>query len=601
MKNPFRISFVTLLILSLLGLGGCHSQDPNLPRPDANAVVVQAGEQTVTAGDILLAFQEQHSYDELNPNYPVPAIETIHAITEQWLFTQSLAAKARGAGLDQTDVFQKNHQKIIQEELYQKLLLEDVLKKIQIADKQIERFYDENRETLFKKRNTNLYKIRGIKISVATWGKEKAAERAQAAYDLIKKGNSFKAVAVEYSDSLPTQRGTLMDIPSGGFGSPEIEFKIANLRDGDFTEPYLVKENFLIHLRESYIPPAYSPFEEVREAIIQKILQEEKDRRITLNTQELLQKFNCMTNPDLLSQPDSDPSLIILSVPGIYELSLAEFTTMALQNNKITIVDQQEYLSLLALKSVCYAEALDRNWGEEDIARTVKLWDDTYLAQAWVRHELGSRDEFSVQKFQETYEKNIDHPRLRTPPVYELYHIFFKAPITLSMSDFEINTRYLQSEQKAYQALERIKEGVSFDLLAHQYAQEGSGQISAGFLGNIPIDNRWIEEIGNLTAGQVSHEPKRIENILKNQFGYQLFYVKNIKPGDIMTLDEWKELMLTLKSNEWSRQLGQEYRQEILDQSPAFFPAIVDAVLDYLLYLRDHPEYQADIVRYAGL
>ncbi|MBD3267908.1 hypothetical protein GF373_14675 [bacterium] len=586
-------------LLGMLLLLGCGQPPLDIPRPDRERLVTEYGNQTLTVQDILIAFQENHTFNEFAPGAPVSAEEIISSITQNLIFDRERAAKAKAEGLDQTQRFQKYREDVVREELYQKLILEEILKPISIEESDIRSYYEEIKTSLLKKSGSNLYIVRGIRIELDETNHSTAEKQAQKAYALLQKGHAFESVAARFSDAPLNKRGKKMGI-APGLADPEVEQRIANLEDGEYCEPFKQKDKILILKREEYIPPKYLSYKEARKEIVQKLLKEKQDRKTTVLTQELLQKFGSLTNPDALENPETDPELIILSVPGIYELTFEEFQTLAKENGVKTIPEKKDYLSLLTLKSVCYAEAVERGWDAEDVKLTLHFWENRKLSMELALWHVKQGDIVSADNIREAYKKNQDSPRLKNPPIYELYHIFFHTPILLTMSSYERQARYLQTEQTARQALQLIKQGHPFEQVASQMAGNQERTVSSGFLGNIPMSEKLYEKIGDLKAGEVSSSPQLVNNISQNRFGYELFYVKSITSGGIMTLDETMDLIYSsaatnlynVKKDEYFKEFTQQYTQNT-DQ------AAVRDLIAYILFLRDHPEHQTDVVRYT--
>lgn len=594
------LSIIVFLSISL-GFTGCQNHQALIPNPDGKAVVTQYGSDSITIQDILVAFQKSHSYTELASNSPVSATGMIAAITDELAFTREMAKKARELKLDETESFKEYRQNVIKDELYQKLLLEDVLQKITIPEKDIRRYYKDNRETEFKKRNSNVYTIRGIRISTKEHPEKEAKERAEKAYGLLKKGHSFESVAAEWSDADLDKRGKEMPFTPGN-ANVDVEKRIAGLKDGEFTEPYQIGDAILIHKRERFTPPDYISSEQARISIIEKLLLEERNRRITAETQDLMQKFNCLSNPNLLDTPHPEEKLIILSVAGIYELTVGQFEKLALANNKNTLEQKKSYLSILGPKAVCYAESLKRGWDDKSITRPLRYWEDIQLAKDLAYYKARTDERFSDEKFREAYEKNKENPKLKKVDQYEIYHLFFKAPILLSMSSYDREIKLNQTKLRALQALETVKQGQSFENAITLFVRDDSSGITGGLLGTLPMDKRMADRIGNIGPGEISSEPKLINDPINDRFGYELFYVKKMIPGDTMTLDEMKNSMLFQIAERLYNDEHKKFQEELVKKNPLQFNMdAINQIKDYLIYLRDHPDQQIDIVRYAEI
>ena len=597
-----RNLLITVILLSILPVfTGCNKPETSIPRPDGKLVVTRYGEKTITVQDVLVAFQKSHSYSELAANSILPAAAVISAITDELIFTREMADKAIGLKLNETSSFQEFRNNVIKEELYQKLLVEDVLQKITISENDVRRFYDENKMTTFKKPKTNIYTIRGIRISTKEHTENEANERVQKVLELLKKGHSFESVAAEYSDADLDKRGKEMPIAPGE-ANVEVEKRIAALKDGDYTEPFRIGNDIFIDKRERFVPPAYTPFAEVRFSIIDKLLQEERERRITVTTQNLMQKFNCLSNAALLDAPKPDKKLIILSVAGVYELTVEQFEKLAAENQQETQEEKKSYLSLLGPKAVCYAEALERKWNENNVAKPLHYWETGQLAKDLIYHKVINDDKYSDEKLRAVYEKNKDTPKMKKADQYAVYCLFFKAPISLSMTGYERQIRFTQAKQKAQRALELIKQGQPFENLISQLTNDQNSGVSGGLLGLLPMDKRLVDKIGTLGTGEVSSEPKYVSNVGQDHHGYEIYYVKEVIPGEVMTFDEMKNNLLAQLASRLYNEEHKQFNEVFYKEVPMKFNKdTVEQIIKYLIFLRDNPDKQIDIVRYAEI
>ncbi len=106
-----------------------------------------------------------------------------------------------------------------------------------------------------------------------------AKERAEEVQDAIKKGISFEELAKIYSDD-----------PSGSYGGdigfvrkedlvPEIREALKNVKEGDYTDIVRSRYGFHILMLKERKKGKVLPFEEVKEEIKRRVIQEESEKR----------------------------------------------------------------------------------------------------------------------------------------------------------------------------------------------------------------------------------------------------------------------------------------------------------------------------------
>lgn len=602
--NQARFSFWTAgtAILMLLMASHCGPRDEWISRPDPETVVMSFGGQPVTAREFLIAFQEAHSFAEVLAGKALKDLPARMANLAKTIgFERYLAEQARQAGLHLQDRFQTFRNDIIRDELFQRILLDEVLRKIKIPEADIKRYYAENRDRLFVKRGTNVFVVQGIRIQTNPRGWEAARARAQEALEKIKAGAPFETVAQTYSDAPAEKRGKENEIPPG-LADPEIERRLLALKDGEITDVFEAGNQFFIFKRLRFVPPEYIPLEEVRSAILETRMQELLNNGVFLYARDLKAKHGLLLNTEWLKDPAGlDPQAVILSIPGVYQVTAGEFEQLASANGKRTAEAREEYLSFLTHKALFLAEALSRGWGEREVGPALAYWEQHQLAEEYILAEVDKRGALSEEQMRSFYEQNRNLPQFQTPALYDLYVMFFSVPVHPTTPHHDMLLLYQKAEAEANRAFAAMMEGLPFEEALTQFPQHSPSPVSGGPLGRValadlgPSQADWVK---GLEAGEIS-PPRRVYNLSKARFGYEIHYARDIEPPRPMSYEEAREVI----GRQVAQKLTKEIREELLAAFQKTHPATeypegMRSVIQYLESLAEHPGRQADLFWY---
>ena len=175
-------------------------------------------------------------------------------------------------------------------------LFEEVTKDITTPTTDPEQYYNEHPEEFDQ---PEMVQVRHILVE-----KEEEAKEIIA---LLEKGEDFKKLAIERSkdESVAQNEGLMEYFPMGGYMVPEFEEASFALKEiGSYTkEP--VKTDFGFHIikLEGRQEPRHIPFEEVKDAMHERFLAEEKNTKFQEYEQELLANANV---ENLLSQENEE-------------------------------------------------------------------------------------------------------------------------------------------------------------------------------------------------------------------------------------------------------------------------------------------------------
>ncbi|MEW6234005.1 MAG: peptidylprolyl isomerase [Candidatus Omnitrophota bacterium] len=599
-----------LLVLSALAffLTACGEKHESIPSPVKNLAAATYDDLTVTAQDILIAFQESRNFIEIlipNPKNPNADKDLIKEIAGQIAFNRYLEQKARESGLADSETYRQNHAANVDEELYQKIVIDEILRKIKITENEKRQFYDINKMGFYLKPHTNVYMVRGIYINNEGDPEkaEKAMTRLREAHGRLKKGESFESVAKEYSDAevgMVDKRGVLNEIPPG-VAPPEIEDRLKTLKDGEFCEPYEYANRTRIYLKEKFAEPEFMPFEEAKDSITKRLYGEKQNQGVFILMQELQMKYSAVVEDGLLKNGEiANASSTILSVPGIRQLTLGEFLKETERLGKYTLKDQVEYLNLLLNKAVFLAEARKRNLSEEDVAASAAYYDRNWLASKYIE-SLYADQPLTEEQMRAIFDQNRSNPALALKDVYELQHLFFRAAYSPAMPYAERMARMQRAESYALTARSMMENGESFVIIAENFSQEPSADADGGFYGRIPGDRipaAAQKAVDALAAGEIS-QPQSVQDFLVSRYGFELFYVKEIEPGRPMTFEEARPIIERSWKNdrfaETQKQLKLEFEKS---HPPSVEEAAVQSIVDYLKRLAPREDLHVDIARY---
>ncbi len=610
-KKRNKLNLYTLVLLIgfsiCVGIIGCGDQGVSIPRPEPDLTAATFGDISVSVRDVLIALQENRDFTHFNVFDATQTFSVFETLIDEIAFYKYLAQKARDEGLHKEESFKEFHEKVVNEELYQKVLIEEVLQKIEIGEADRRRFYEENKTNLFMdKNNSDVYMLRAIYVHADREGRteEDAWAIMDKAYQRLEKGESFESVAVDYSEA-PTvpfdKRGKVAPYTPSQIPL-EIEQRLSQLKDGEYTEPFKYGSRIYIYMRDEYIEPKYHSYEDVKAVVADKLYKEKRSQGIFLLSRELQKKHNAQVATKMLTDQDiGSATSTLLSVPGVYEITLAEFKKLAEENDKNTVNEQQDFLNYLMNKNVFLAEALERKYTEEDVALSVAYYDRKQLASDYIRYHYGGKDAISEERIRQTYEQYKDGPELKTKDKYELYHLAFDVGYTPNIHRSELLGRSMRARRLAQMARDALGNGVSFDEVVAKYTQDRNMNAKGGLLGNLTISQMPPEVkavVSNLKAGEIS-KAENIQNLINNRFAYEIFYVKDIEPGRMRTFEEARPLI----ERHWQNTLFNSAREELENEFNSTHTKKLDdeaiyKMIDYVNYLAEHVEWQADIARY---
>lgn len=615
-KNT-SLSILGLSIFVFLFMGCPKKEDSALKVPEPQDKLVTVDTKSYTVGDVLTAFQEEVGFKAILESQIIEQSQNEHlqnTSVEELIkksgrtvaFEDYYAQKSREAGLDQLEDFKSYIDDIVKAELYQKMIVEDVLKKINISEEQLRQYYELNKEK-YKNPYSDRVTVSGIYVLTDDKTPEDAWAKIQEAEVKIKQGEPFEEVAKIYSEAPPEMRGMSNEINIDEFNNIQIPRTLLQLDDGDVSEVIPSGNKLFLYKRLSYDPPKYAPLESktTKHSVLDLYTNEFHDRESALLFLELNEKHQPSLFPEWLADPQPEQmDANIISLPGVYDMTLRDFLEAAKSQQINTYKDQVNYLQLLSQKSVMAAEALERGWGESTVQSILDYYKNKWLTKEYILSLINDQLP-KEQDIELSYAKNLNHEKIQVPTKYELYYLFFPAVVSMEQTPFETEQNLLAAKQKAEQAYQDFQDGTGFEELVKKYSHDEYHLKSGGRLGLLSLgalDSLRSSKLSNLelTEGYLS-EPQEFYHHNTMRYGYEIYFVKSIIPSHPMPYPEAREYIMnaakdTLYQKKYS-QLFQEWEKEHTIQ---FHSLTMHSVKEYLIEIASRPDIrQVEIYRFT--
>lgn len=178
------------------------------------------------------------------------------------------------------DEFFIQQMQMAKKEIMIQMKMSALLAEAKVDDKEVEEYYNANKG-MYK--SDELFTARHILVETL--------EEAKKIEEEIKKGMDFQDAAKEYSTCPSKVQGGNLGTFTRGQMVPEFEQAVFALKIGELSEP--IKTQFGYHLIrvEAIEPSVIKSFDEVKESIKSKILQERQTYQYSQKIQELKNKY----------------------------------------------------------------------------------------------------------------------------------------------------------------------------------------------------------------------------------------------------------------------------------------------------------------------
>ena len=177
-----------------------------------------------------------------------------------------LYGKAKKQGLEKDKEYMAALEEFKKMQLISLLLKKEIEGKVKVSDEEIKNFYD--------KRSSEFKAGEEVKVSHILTATE---AEARAAYEKIKKGESFAAIAKQVSrDNASAQRGGDLGTIKRGQMVPEFEQYAFRLKAGEMSEPFKTRFGYHIIKVTGKKEGAQLSFEEVKESLHRRLMAEKQ-------------------------------------------------------------------------------------------------------------------------------------------------------------------------------------------------------------------------------------------------------------------------------------------------------------------------------------
>jgi peptidyl-prolyl cis-trans isomerase C len=290
-----KLLLCALLVIPVIA--GCSNQQSNGP------VVATVGDEKITLSE----FNKELDKIPMNMKMLVATESGKKNYLDKLIMKRLLLEEAKKKKIESDKTFQERLADIKDQLLIETLLKKEISTDVKLTDKDLKDYYDKNKENFKRGKEIN---TRHILV--------KSESEAKQILGRLQKGENFVELAKQYSIE-PNAKVTGGEIGYHPKGSlvPEYEDAAFKLSKVGQTSG-IVKTQFGYHIirLEGVKPPAYVPFDEVKEFIKQRLTQEKqgetlqryldqlkKESKITIN--ESLLKSDKENKPEKQAQPET--------------------------------------------------------------------------------------------------------------------------------------------------------------------------------------------------------------------------------------------------------------------------------------------------------
>lgn len=278
---------VFLLIVMIVGVAACSKKD--------NSEVLA----TINGDKITIdEFNKELDRIPMNMKMVVATQSGKKNYLERLIVKRLLLKEAAKENIESDKEFQDRLKDIKEQLLLEALLKKKINTAAQITDEELKRYYEKNKENFKKDKEIN---TRHILL--------KTEEDARQMLSRLQNGEDFVELAKQYSadPSAATTGGEIGFHPKGSL-LPEYEKAAFSLNKvGDISGIVKTRLGYHIIKLEGVRPPSYASFDEVKEFIRQKMLQERQAELIENYINELKKSAKITINEGLLKDEGPTP------------------------------------------------------------------------------------------------------------------------------------------------------------------------------------------------------------------------------------------------------------------------------------------------------
>jgi peptidyl-prolyl cis-trans isomerase C len=200
-------------------------------------------------------------------------------LIDQMICFELMYNYARDTEIDKDEFFIQQLQ-MAKKEIMIQMKMSALLGEAKVDDKEVEEYYDANK-SMYKSDE----RVTARHILVET------LEEAEKIQEEIKKGMDFQEAAKKYSTCPSKAQGGNLGTFTRGQMVPEFEEAAFALKIGQISQPVKTQFGYHIIMVEAVEPSSIRSFDEVKESIKSKILQERQTYQYSQKIQELKNKY----------------------------------------------------------------------------------------------------------------------------------------------------------------------------------------------------------------------------------------------------------------------------------------------------------------------
>jgi len=267
-------------------------------KSDDKIILAEIGDQKITLQDLNRRISELPMQYRGLFSDPERKVELLNALVQQTV----LSKKAKELKIDQIEDVSEKLNDITNQILSQELVKEVIVKKVNISDEEIKKYYDKNSD---KYKEPEMVKARHILIKVDPKADDEAKNKAEAkAKEILaraKKGEDFVKLAEEFSDDSGSKgKGGDLGFFNRGRMVKEFEEVAFKLKPGEISD--LVKTKFGYHIIkvEGKKQEHQKTLAEVKSSIKDILSREKMKKELDDYTKKLYQESKVTIHSELL-------------------------------------------------------------------------------------------------------------------------------------------------------------------------------------------------------------------------------------------------------------------------------------------------------------
>ena len=200
-------------------------------------------------------------------------------LLEQVISFELLNKFGKELKLDETDEYKETVKRLAKEILTQ-MSIAKILSEVTVTDEEVKEYYEANKDKFIEQPTVSAKHILVEKEEDALKIKEE-----------IDNGITFEDAAKKYSSCPSKEQGGNLGVFGRGMMVPEFEDAAFNAEIGKVTEPVKTQFGYHLILVDSKNEAKTKTFEEVKDAVLQQLMQERKQRKYLDVLKELESKY----------------------------------------------------------------------------------------------------------------------------------------------------------------------------------------------------------------------------------------------------------------------------------------------------------------------